>query len=205
LKRELMVLVADADAEAVVRTLLSKRHKSLGIKLMKEGKDFVIHKHPNRDSGVRTGAVDFLRPFQRDFNHALVIFDHKGCGAEGKKPQDLEEELEQELKRNGWHDRCAVIVIEPELEAWVWAGLHHIARVTGLTITDLQGLMAKFTKGNLGKPVEPKEAWREVLRRGGRKPSAKIFGELTESLGLSKCQDRAFRKLVAVLRSWFPP
>ncbi|MCS3919705.1 hypothetical protein Q2T83_13920 [Fervidibacter sacchari] len=51
MKRELVVLVADADAEAVVGTLLSKRHKSLGIKPMMEGKDFVIHKHPNRDSG----------------------------------------------------------------------------------------------------------------------------------------------------------
>ncbi len=205
MKRELVVLVADADAEAVVRTLLSKRHKSLGIKPMMEGKDFVIHKHPNLDSEVRTGAVDFLRPFQRDFYHALVIFDHKGCGAEGEKPQDLlEDELEQELKRNGWHDRCAVIVIEPELEAWVWAGLHHIARVAGLTVKALQDLVAKFPKNNLGKPVEPKEAWREVLRRGGRKPSAKIFGELAESVSLSKCQDRAFRKLVTVLRSWFP-
>ncbi|MFA0782597.1 methylation-associated defense system protein MAD4 [Fervidibacter sacchari] len=204
MKRELVVLVADADAEAVVGTLLSKRHKSLGIKPMMEGKDFVIHKHPNRDSGVRTGAVDFLRPFQRDFRRALVIFDHKGCGAEGKNPQDLEHKLEQELKRNGWRDRCAVIVIEPELEAWVWASLHHIARVAGLTIEDLQGILAKYPKNNLGKPVEPKEAWREVLRRGGRKPSAKIFGELAEGVSLSKCQDRAFRKLVAVLRSWFP-
>ena len=117
MKHELVVLVADADAEAVVKTLLSKRYKSLGIKPMTEGKNFVIHEHPDCDPGVRTGAVDFLRPFQRDFCHALVIFDHKGCGAERKKPQDLEHKLEQELKRNGWSGRCAVIVIEPELEA----------------------------------------------------------------------------------------
>jgi hypothetical protein len=203
LKRKLVVLVADADTKAVIKTLLLKRHQSLGIKPMEEDKDFVIHEHPNRDPGVRTGAVDFLRPFQRDFCHALVIFDHKGCGAEREKPQDLEHELEQELKRNGWSDRCAVIVIEPELEAWVWVGSHHIARVSGLTVKALQDLMAKFPQNNLGKPVEPKEAWREVLRRGGRKPSAKIFGELAESVSLSRCQDRAFRKLVDVLRCWF--
>ena len=47
----------------------------------------------------------------------FVIFDHKGCGAEEEKPQDLEGELEQELKRNGRRDKCAVIVIKPELEA----------------------------------------------------------------------------------------
>lgn len=66
------------------------------------------------------------------------------------------------------------------------------------------GKISQKQQNNLGKPVEPKEAWREVLRRGGRKPSAKIFGELAEGVSLSKCQDRAFRKLVAVLRSWFP-
>ena len=74
MKRELVVLVADADTEAVIRTLLLKRHKSLGTKPMMEGKDFVIHKHPNHDSGVRTGAIDFLRPFQRDFCPCVCHF-----------------------------------------------------------------------------------------------------------------------------------
>lgn len=201
---KLVVLVADADTREAVRTLLSKRHQSLGIEAMRENTDFRVLVHPNRDPGVRTNAVEFLKPMQTQFKHAIVIFDHEGCGAENIAPNDLEQKLEQELAQSGWSDRCAVIVLEPEFEAWVWTGSHHAAKLVGLSEEQWQNLVTKFAKNNLGKPVQPKEAWEQVLRAAGRKPSARLFSELAEVVGLSHCQDRAFRKFVRVLRCWFP-
>ena len=33
----------------------------------------------------------------------------------------LESLVEKRLQDNGWRDRCAVITLVPELEAWVWS------------------------------------------------------------------------------------
>ncbi|MFN3422820.1 MAG: methylation-associated defense system protein MAD4 [Armatimonadota bacterium] len=164
----------------------------------------VVYVHSHHDSGVRTQAVKFLRPLQNQFSHALVIFDYEGCGAEEIPSSKLERELEKKLAQSGWDNRCAVIVIEPEFEAWVWTGSPHTARIVGLSAQQWQNLMSSFAKNNLGKPIRPKEAWEQVLKAAGRKPSARLFGELAEVVGLSKCQDRAFRKLVSVLQRWFP-
>lgn len=202
--RKLFILVADADTREAVRTLLSKRHQSLGIEAMKENSNFSVYVHPNRDPGVRTQAVEFLKPMQSQFSHALVIFDHEGCGDEKTPAQELEQKLEQELAQSGWGDRCAVIVVEPEFEAWVWTGSPHTAKIVGLSMQQWQNLMSSFDKNNLGKPIRPKEAWEQVLKTARRKPSARLFGELAEVVGLSKCQDRAFRKFVGVLLRWFP-
>lgn len=202
--RELIVLVADADIREAVRTLLSKRHQSLGIKAMKEKIDFQVITHPNRDPGVRTHAVEFLRLMQATFKHAIVIFDHEGCGAENISPYELEQKLERELAQSGWSDRCAVIVLEPEFEVWAWTGSPHIAKIVGLTTEQWQNMVAKFDKNELGKPTRPKEALEHALKISGRKPSARLFSELAEIVGLSNCQERSFRKFVRVLRCWFP-
>lgn len=202
--RKLVILVADADIREAVRTLLSKRCQALGIKEMRENHDFSIFVHSEHDPGVRTRAIEFLRPMQSQFSHALVIFDHEGCGAEEILPTKLEQELEQKLAQSGWKDRCAVIVIEPEFEAWVWTGSPRTAKTVGLSAQQWQNLVSSFAKNNLGKPIRPKEAWKQVLKAAGRKSSARLFGELAEVVGLSKCQDRSFRKLVSVLQRWFP-
>ncbi len=93
-----------------------------------------------------------------------MIFDHEGCGAEKIPLSKLEQELEQKLAQSGWDDRCSVIVIEPEFEAWVWTGSPHTARIVGLSVQQWQNLLSSFAKNDMGKPIRPKEAWEQVLK-----------------------------------------
>ena len=73
---DLFVLVADQDMEQTVRGLLA-RPESLEMAPV----NFDVGRHPRRDSGCRTGAVEYLRAVLRSYRHALVMFDLHGSGS----------------------------------------------------------------------------------------------------------------------------
>lgn len=109
--KHLVILVADHNAEHALRGLL-QRAEDLGIHRIQ----FDIYVHPQRDPGVYLRAHDFLRPFLRQYQYALVVLDREGCGAERKKAEQVRQEVHMRLERNGWKDRCQVVVIDPELD-----------------------------------------------------------------------------------------
>ena len=203
---DLIILVADADAEWTLRTLLEKRTASLGIRPIR----FEVRRHPRRDSGVFREAPDFLRLYLRRAQHALVLLDREGSGSEHRlSAQEMEDDLERRLQRNGWSDpagrsRVAAIVLDPELEVWVWSRSPHVPRVLGVTQEVLEEVLEDFPTSQGGKPQRPKEAMLAVLRRSGRPPSARIFQELAERVSL-RARERAFDKLRTTLQAWFPP
>ena len=56
----------------------------------------------------------------------------RGCGREQQKnPDEIAKEVEELLSRNGWGDRAKVVVIDPELEVWLWARSPHVADELG--------------------------------------------------------------------------
>lgn len=201
LPKDLVVLVADADAEAAFRGLL-ERHAALGIREI----DFEIFRHPERDPGVRCHAVEFLRFMQRRYRYALAVFDHEGCGS-SQAPEELERDLETQLRKSGWEDRARVIVIAPELEWWVWGAARHLFGHLNLRVIPDElrkrlsstGIWAAGTP----KPQRPKEAFEELLYHCRRQRSAALFQHLAVRAGLSACTDRAFAKFVKTLREWF--
>ena len=87
-KRELIILTADLDAETAVSGVLA-RWKSVNIGKLDEGCDFDMHRHPQRDAGCRSAAEAFLEGFVRTHGHALVVFDHQGCGWEERSPEEV--------------------------------------------------------------------------------------------------------------------
>ncbi|HEY66356.1 MAG TPA: hypothetical protein G4O02_17535 [Caldilineae bacterium] len=199
---DLIVLVADMDAYWAIRTLLEKRHRSLGIR---RDIQFEIVRHPQRDSGVLLHAHEFLRQYLNRAEHALVILDREGSGRDQCLAEDLEREIEDRLVRNGWpSDRVAAIVLDPELEVWVWTRSPHVARVIGLNVDALQAVLDSEPARPDGKPQHPKEALEKALRRSGRPFSARIFQELAENVSL-RASERAFDKFKYTLQGWFPP
>jgi len=198
--KDLVVLVADKNAEAAVKTLIEKRHESLGISQVQA--DVFIH--PRRDPGVFHEAHIFLRPFRREYRYALVMFDHEGCGQENKPAQQVEQEVKQRLEQSGWQGQCEVIALEPELEAWVWSSFHHVPEVLGLTPEQLQQILQRFPKTHLGKPQRPKEAMEECLRQAKIPRSSSIYAELAQTVGLKNCVDPTFVKFRQTLQKWFP-
>jgi len=199
---DLVPLTADKNIEHGLRGLLS-RPEALGIRAIASK----IYVHPQRDPACARKAHEFLRQFADDYHHALVVFDHEGCGREERAPTQLEEDVRQQLAANGWKDRAQVVVIAPELEAWVFSASPHVE-----TCLEWAGpvRLRKWLQdsglwpGERAKPVDPKTALETVLAKLRRPRSSAIYESLGRSVGVGQCQDPAFNRLRTALQQWFP-
>jgi hypothetical protein len=146
--------------------------------------------------------------YQSRAQYALVVFDREGCGAESLSRESLESHVEAVLHESGWASRCSAVVIDPELEAWVWSDSPAVDQTlgwTGSTPPLRQWLVQKgFVDQEPLKPLRPKEALIAALRFRRKRQSASLFAELASKVGLSRCTDPAFLKLKYTLRNWFP-
>lgn len=138
--KDLVILVADHNAEHALLGLL-QRPGDLGIREVQ----FDIWVHPQRDPGVYLRAHEFLRPFIGQYKYALVLLDQEGSEAEQAETERMRSAVQERLERNGWKDRCQVIVINPELEAWVWAQDPYVARA----------LLIEFRFSKATSPLQP--------------------------------------------------
>lgn len=198
---DLIILAADADLMAGLNSLLP-RHESLGIKQIK----YEMKCNPLHDSCSDNEIINFFRPFNKTHRYALVVFDLHGCGRENKTPVEIEGEITKLLEINGWKDRCSAIVIEPELESWVWSDSPETAKCLGWDkseeLRDWLESTGRLATGET-KPADPKTAYVEALRKVGKRKSASIFGMLGSSLGISRCVDPSFARLRRILTDWF--
>lgn len=201
-RKDLIVLVADKNMEFTIKGLLG-RHRSFGIREIKSD----IHVHPERDPGCRVRGHEFLRPFSSRYDHALVIFDREGSGREQISREALESEIEQHLSGSGWDDRATAIVIDPELENWVWSDSACVDNCLGWfeEEPDLRTWLQRkgFLEEGQIKPHRPKEAVEEALRFVSKPRSSAIYYDLAKQTPFENCIDSAFNKLRIVLRNWF--
>ena len=163
--------------------------------------------HQQHDAGCRLDAAAFLRPFASRFEHALVLFDREGCGSEAPR-EEIEEQVEGELRKNGWNSRARVIVIDPELETWIWAPSPRLARELGwgTSFRELRNWLAAngLWPADVPKPPDTKVAMVEAMCARPRPKSAATFGRLGREMSFQGCQDSAFGKLRGTLMEWFP-
>lgn len=125
-RKDLVALVADKNMEFALKGLLMQ-HRALGIRPLQTD----VYVHPERDPGCFLRGHDFLHPFFNRYAHALLILDRQGSGRESSCREDLESEAEKRLSQSGWNDRAAAVVLDPELEIWVWSDSPHVGRVLG--------------------------------------------------------------------------
>lgn len=201
----LIVLVADRNTQFLMQGLFT-RHQSFGIKDISESIDHIFV-HIQRDAGCYNQCSEFLKPFYKDYNYALVIFDHEGCGQEHKSREEIENELEQKLSISGWENRAKVIVLEPEIESWVWSNSPHVEKVLGWEEKnpDLKTWLQNkgFLQEDEIKPSRPKEAVEEAMREVRKPRSSSIYQQLSEKVSFKHCIDESFLKLKLTLQEWF--
>jgi hypothetical protein len=136
------------------------------------------------------------------------MFDREGCGKEDNTRSELEQIVESSMSRSGWGDRATVVVVEPELENWVFSDSPEVDVAMGWkgnnpslrTWLEEQNFLAA---GEI-KPARPKEAMEAALRYVRMPRSSSIYGALAENVGIGRCTDGAFQKLKATLQAWFP-
>ncbi len=198
------MLAADADIEATMNGLLTKRQHALGIR----GIRFTISRHLNRDSGCRRQAASAASSYISDHEYALVLFDKEGSGDEQAERQRIQSDVEEDLRLTGWGNRSKAIVIEPELEMWVWSGSPHVGKALGWN----EGTDALRTwlcgkdlwPDDEAKPPDPKLALKRALREKTHSPRPVVFKKLAERVSLENCRDPAFLEVRKTLREWFP-
>lgn len=202
MSQDLVILVPDIDIQNTLLGLLSSRRHALGIREV----SYKIFVNSNRDSGCFRDGPEFLRTFINQYKYVLIMFDREGCGGTGSRV-DLEREVEHRLNINGWSERAAVIVLDPEIEIWVWSDSPHVDTILGWEGKDPSLRKWLKEKGffieSEPKPARPKEAVEAALRIARKPRSPAIYKQLAEKVSLEQCIDPAFDKLKNTLRNWF--
>ena len=167
--------------------------------------DADIRVHPRRDPGCFHEAHKFIQPFRDDYAHALVIFDRSWEGAPTLNALTLEAEVRARLPKD-WAD---VVVVDPEIEAWVWSDSPHVETCLGWQSRS-PGLRDWLQKQGIwqperAKPEDPKAAVERALREVKLPRSSSIYQNLTTRVNVDHCVDASFSRLRAILGRWFGP
>lgn len=202
--KDLYVLVADKDMEFLLKGLLPRMPKVYNLREF----SFAIEVHSLHDAGCRAMTPYDFSDKAYQGRYALLLFDYEGSGANvphAKLVQEMEDKL-QLIKENGWFEDMAVVVIEPELENWVWVNSPHLATAIDWdSIDDLHQWLDKEGLKPLHqpKPNRPKEAFEQALFKSKMPRSSSIYKEIAEKASFKKCIDANFHKLRDMLIRWF--
>lgn len=200
-RKDIVFLVADLDMEYTIRGLMA-RPEALGTR---SNITFDVFRHPQRDPGVFRHADAWLRTRCRNYAYALVMFDREGCGSEDVDAPGLEAAIEERLYRTGWENRCIAVVLDPELEMWVFANSRQVINIIAKGDEHLYSETLKISnRFPNGKPRNPKQVMETLLRQKQIPRSSSLFQKLAQQVSLAGCQDRAFQRFRQALGEWFP-
>lgn len=180
-----------------------RRPEALGIRAI----EFETIVHPRRDPGCFHQPGELLGGYIARAGHALVVLDLAWEGAPAGTGPELERLLEKTLQPLGLNGWAKAVVIDPELEVWVFSDSPHVANELGWTEPAEKMRAALEDEGLWGaddrKPADPKAAVDWVLRRAKRPRSSSIYRTLAKKVSLQRCEDRSFLRLAELLRGWF--
>jgi len=176
LSADLKVVVADGNMQATFAGLLT-RHHSLGIRALQLDPQSPLV-HPRHDPGCWKDGPELLAIKHQHYRHGL-------------------------LTSPGWG---SIVVLQPELESWVFAGSTEVDRALGWQPGSLtpwlvqQGLL----EPGQAKPARPKEAVEHAMNQKRQPRSSSVYRQLSRSVGLSRCTAPVFTELKSTLQQWFP-
>lgn len=198
--KDILVLTADKNAELMLKALMSRLPKSEKIREF----DFDVHTHTKRDPGVANQSVEYVRPYIQDYRFLLVLFDHEGSGKEKQAKLELESQIEKELDNNGWQDRNACILFEPELESWLWVNKAHLHQVMDWENKEdiYQWIKRNGFSFVNSKPDRPKEAFESALKFQKIPRSSSLYVALAKQADYQDCIDPSFQKFIHTIRNW---
>jgi hypothetical protein len=200
--KDLIIAVADSYQEKVLDALLPRVPVTSGTRNFTY--DIIVN--PGHDAGSYNDSHELLRPFINEYRHALILLDFEGTGVENKTREEIENDIESLLGKNGWHDRNEVIVIAPELENWMWMDNPHVADAIGWKRAESLYDWAKNTGyllQNEVKPERPKEALEAALKISDTPKSAAIYKNIASKASYRRCEDPSFKQMINTLQQWF--
>ncbi|XZE45221.1 methylation-associated defense system protein MAD4 [Pirellulaceae bacterium SH467] len=160
------------------------------------------------DPGLYSIGHDLIQIFRTSHEKVVVILDAEWQGA--PPPQVIQQQLSERILKTGWTpDRFKVIVIDPELEAWIWQRNQRVAKQLKFnSVAEMVGVVVSTGiawPDEAPKPARPKEALEAIARNRRIGWSSAIHRSITENVTLVGCQDPSFIELRDTLQAWFPP
>lgn len=209
--RDCKFIVACKNMEFAVQGFLSRRdfHVYLGCRRFAfDPREDLYSARGKADSGLCANGDPILRMCRDTHRHAIVLLDAEWVGSPGAKK--IRTKLEKHLRAAGWKlPNCAVVVIDPELENWIWIPHDSVAAAMGWGEL---GALRTFLTGTGdwaaggAKPASPKEALERALEETDEPRSSKLYEKILRSVpDVDGCTDGAFQLLRDTLRVWFPP
>ena len=118
----------------------------------------------------------------------------------------MESQLDARLD-NQWKNAAKAIVIEPELDIWMWGSDNAVEMSiewpAGKSVREwLREQGFEFYANE--KPTRPKEALEAALRVPALPRSSALYQHIAGRISLPRCKDAAFIRLRNQLLAWFP-
>lgn len=202
-----MILVPDLQCEATLRGFFGREkfHLSLGCApfAFEPGDDLI--RETKNDPGVWKNAHELLRLKRATHRNALIILDNSWEGSPGVA--QIEKDIGGNMTGSGWpRGQFEVVVIDPELESWIWQDHVHVETAFGHA--GPPSLRQRLRDSDLWpdggrKPTDPKLAVEAVQGWYRFGPPSPVFAEIAMKVSVKGCVDPAFQKMLRALKGWF--
>lgn len=208
------MLVADSQMEAVVSGVLERPDS-----LRTRGFSYRTIVHPQKDPGVFHTGADLVADSLAEERNVLVLLDREWSRKKvGMTADEMQNRLEHELEVRLPDLRARAIVIDPELDIWMWTTDANMRKalswkrdesIESWVTRELRELGVTFDAA--GKPccpgagTGPKEVLEAVLKEARQPRSRSLYREIADTTSLANCTDPAFVRLRETLLDWFPP
>ena len=205
--RDLIILTADGTMNAVLSAFFGRQqwHMTLGCSEFDLwAQDDIVHVPGKTDGAVCKDAHNLLRPYLTTHQRAIVVLDQQFGG--DRPAAEVQDEILENLRRNGWDDRCEVVVIDPELEVWLWQDKPQIAQAVKFKDGNLRAHLCaqKLWPEDQAKPPNPKEVIQDLIKRYRAGAPMAVYSKIARRVGVSGCTDASFKRFQKALQTWFP-
>ena len=179
-------------------------HHSLGIDPFDfdPAKDVLVDEAGN-DPGVYTRAHEFLRLYKDSHRFAVIALDNAWSGSPGVEA--IQSHITANMIAVGWKaDHFVVIVLDPELEAWILQDNPNVARAFRFE-GDLRNWLNQkgLWEADQPKAKDPKAAIELTLKSTRTPRSSAIYKKITAQVSVKSCIDPAFGQLRTQMQIWF--
>ncbi|MGH7172554.1 MAG: methylation-associated defense system protein MAD4 [Gemmataceae bacterium] len=210
--RDCVFFTADSTMRQALLGFLTRKdcfkHYNLGTAPFQFDANEDLFASATMDPGTYTTGEELLKPFQNTHRHAVLMLDADWDGSPGA--ETIRNDLTSRILASGWSEGSfRVIVVDPELEAWIWQRNQRVA--TALKFGSVAEMVKAVQDAKVDwpdgepKPSDPKKALEAVAtRRRGIGFSSAIHRSITATVSLVNCQDAAFLELRQTLQGWFP-
>lgn len=209
--RPLVIHLADSEARMCFETFFTRDHfhDSLQCGPFEFDPKLDIFQDPMiTDPDTCWEAHEHLDSYRATHERALIVLDEQWDPSPGA--EEICEMIEGNMRKSGWErERFEVIVISPELEAWMWQennpNVADAFRYRGDPPLRKRLQEDGLWPDGVPKPSDPKEAVRRARIYGKSVSIPVIFKGICSRVSVKGCKDPAFLKMVAALQRWFPP